>query len=162
MCILRSLLPPFRASLLFLAFPSLIYVFLYLSKPYSNRFSSPFPLLEYSLRLEQEHFRLFVDFDRASIAQGFYKLYQSLSFGHCHLLSMRHIDFEHSSSKLLRHIHVDHFRHIPLFHLLGSLAAGGCIAEHTFAYWVRMYNSTLKLLVVTASFTVITAFAVEH
>ena len=75
---------------------------------------------------------------------------------------MTHIDFEHSSSKLLRHILVDHFRHIPLFHLLGSLAAGGCITEHTFAYWARMYNSSLKLLVVTVSFTVITAVAVEH
>ena len=162
MCILLSLLPPFPFSLLFLASPSLIYAFQYLSELYSNRLSSPFPLQGYSLRLEQEHFRLFADFDRASIAQGFYKLYQSLSFGHCHLLSMTHIDFEHSSSKLLRHILVDHFRHIPLFHLLGYLTAGDCIAEHTFACLVHMYNSTLKLLVVTASFTVITAVAVEH
>ena len=162
MCILLSLLPPFPAKLLFLASTSLIYVFQYLSELCSNRLSSLFPLPEYSLRLGQEHFRPFIDFDRASIAQGFCKLYQSLSFDHCHLLSKRHIDFEHSSSKLLRHILVDHFRHIPLFHLLGSLAAGDCIEVHTFACWVHMYNSTLKLLVVEASFTVVTVVAVKH
>ena len=168
---LQSLLPLFPFQLPALSSPGLIFVFRYLFKPYSDRLSSLFPLQDCSHQMEQEHCLPSVDLGKASIAQVFYKLCQSLCATHCRHRQTRHIDSDHqihipADSKPLHRIHaVGLSHHIPLFHhLLRSLVVRDCVAEHTFTYQVDKYNSAAKLLVVVINLEVrsVTNFAVGH
>ena len=150
---LQSLLPLFPFWPPALSSPGLIFVFQYLFTPYSGQLSSLFPLQDCSHQMEQEHCLPFIDLGKASIAQVFYKLCQSLCAIHYRHRSTRHTGYDHhlhtiaSSKPLLRILVVDLSHRIPLFHLLRSLAVGDYVAEHTFAYRANRYNSAAKLSV---------------
>ena len=171
MCNLLSLSLLFPFTLPALSFPAFIFVFRYLFALYSSQLSSHFPLQDCSHQMEQEHCLPSVDLGKASIAQVFYKLCQSLCATHCRHRQTRHIDSDHqihipADSKPLHRIHaVGLSHHIPLFHhLLRSLVVRDCVAEHTFTYQVDKYNSAAKLLVVVINLEVrsVTNFAVGH
>ena len=167
---LRSLLPLFPFQLLALSSPGLIFFFQYLFEPYSSQLFSLFPLQDCSHQMEQEHCLPFINLGKASIAQVFYKLCQSLCAIHYRHRSTRHIDSDRhlrtiDGSKLLLHILVVDLSHrIPLFRLLLSLAVRDYVAEHTFAYRVNRYNSAAKQLVAVISLEVdsVANFAVKR